>query len=359
MISGKEKFYALVQRGRDGFNIGLPIGLPKLEKYMDGLLPGVSYLVAAQSGVGKTTFTLYSFIYKPLKSYLEGKAQIRDPYWIMFNLEMTQEEIYAKLISMYIYDKYGIQLTFKELFSRGDDTRLSDEHFEIVKSCEEFLDILDKRIIFHDGSLNAEKYQKIVLKDLEKFGTFTSNGTFMPNNENQTICVIIDHMSLIRARPGKSKKEEMDDVSSYSVYLRNKYHISPIHVMQFNRNANNSERLRQGQQEPDVSDFKDSGAIYEDSQVVIALHSPIKFKLSSYRGYNIKKLGHRFLSCILLKSRFGVSDIIDGLGYYGECGIFRELPKSEDIIDYDKYLSPDWEIDTFQESDKRRVNFNI
>lgn len=359
MISGKEKFFNLIEKGRDGFNVGLPIGLPKMEIYMDGLLPDVSYLVAAQSGVGKTTFTLYSFIYKPLMAYLEGKAQIRDPYWIMFNLEMTQEQIYAKLISMYIYDKFGIEITFKELFSRGEDTRLSDEHFEIVKSCEEFLDILDKRIIFHDDSLNAEKYQNTVLKDLEKFGTFTSNGTFMPKNENQIICVIIDHMSLIRSKPGKSKKDEMDELSSNSVRLRNKYHISPVHVMQFNRNANNSERLRQGQQEPDVSDFKDSGAMYEDSQVVIALHSPVKFKQSSYRGYNIKKLGHNFMSCILLKSRFGISDVIDGLGYYGGCGIFKELPKSEDIIDYDKYLNPDWTVDNTKKSDTKKVNFII
>lgn len=358
MISGKEKLFELIEKGRDGLNIGLPIGLPKMEVYMDGLLPGVSYLIAAQSGVGKTTFTLYSFIYKPLMAYLEGKATIRDPHWIMFNLEMTQEQIYAKLISMYIFEKYGIEISFKELFSRGEDVRLSDEHFELVKSCSDFLDILDDRIIFHDGTLNAEKYEKILLKDLEKFGTFTSNGTFMPNNDNQVIGVIIDHMSLVRASAGRDKKKEMDDISSCSVRFRNKYHIiSPIHVMQFNRNANNSERLRQGQQEPDSSDFKDSGSMYEDSQVVFALHSPIKFKQSNYRGYNIKKLGHNFVSCILLKSRFGLSDVIDGLGYYGNCGIFKELPKSDDIIDCDRYLNPNWEI--IQKSDNNKITFKL
>lgn len=291
-------------------------------------------------------------------AYLEGKAAMRDPHWIMFNLEMTQEQIYAKLISMYIFDKYGVEISFKELFSRGEDIRLSDEHFELVKSCSDFLDILDSRIIFHDGTLNAEKYEKILTKDLERFGTFTSNGTFMPNNDNQVIGVIIDHMSLVRASSGRDKKKEMDDISSCSVRFRNNYHIiSPIHVMQFNRNANNSERLRQGQQEPDSSDFKDSGSMYEDSQVVLALHSPIKFKQSNYRGYNIKKLGHNFVSCILLKSRFGLSDVIDGLGYYGNCGIFKELPKSDDIIDYDKYLNPSWEI--VQKSDTHKVIFNL
>lgn len=52
MISGKEEFFALVDEGRQGHNIGLPIGFPKLELYTDGYLPGTSYLIGASSGVG-------------------------------------------------------------------------------------------------------------------------------------------------------------------------------------------------------------------------------------------------------------------------------------------------------------------
>ena len=360
MMTGTERFYELIDKGRDGNNIGLTIGLPKMELYMDGLLPGTSYLIAAQSGVGKSTFMLYSFIYKPLKEYMNGVSTFRDPYFIMFNLEMTQEQIYAKLVSMYIFEKYGVSITYKELFSRGHDCRLSDEHLELVKSCTPFLNLLDERIIFHSGTLNAEKYKKTVLEDLEKFGTFTPK-YYIPNNENQIISVIIDHMSLVRASTGKSKKEEMDLLSSYSVSLRNKYKISPIHIMQFNRNANNSERLRQGQQEPDASDFKDSAAMYEDSQVVLALHSPLKFKLASYKGYNMKEIGHNYLACILLKSRFGTSDIIDHVGFYGECGWFKELPKPEEIMDYEIYKNPSWTLkqDTIKTTDTPKATFKL
>ena len=57
-MTGKERLFDLIDKGRVGKNIGLSIGLPKLELYMDGLLPGTSYLIAAQSGVGKSTFIL-------------------------------------------------------------------------------------------------------------------------------------------------------------------------------------------------------------------------------------------------------------------------------------------------------------
>lgn len=52
MISGKEEFLNLVREGREGSNIGLTIGSKKLETYMDGFLPGTSYLIGAASGAG-------------------------------------------------------------------------------------------------------------------------------------------------------------------------------------------------------------------------------------------------------------------------------------------------------------------
>ena len=49
----KERLFELIEQGRRGGNIGLSMGFEKLEGYMDGYLPGVSYLIAAASGVGK------------------------------------------------------------------------------------------------------------------------------------------------------------------------------------------------------------------------------------------------------------------------------------------------------------------
>lgn len=342
-MSYKQQFYELIDKGREGKNIGLPLGLPKLEMYADGYLPGTSYLIGAASGAGKTTFTLYSFIYQPLKQFLESEEyKNRDPYWIMFNLEMTPEQIFAKLISMHIFDKYGVQLTYKELFSRGKDCIISDSNYELVKECESFIDILEQRLIFHDGSLNAERYKSCMMKDLQKFGTF-SGDTYTPHNNDQIIGVVVDHMSLIRASNGRSKKEEMDLVSSYSVQFRNRCKIvSPINVMQFNRDSGNQERMKQSLMDPTSNDFKDSGAIYEDSQIVLALYSPIKHKLTSHRKYNIKELQQCYIACFLLKSRFGTSDIMVALGFYGDCSHYKELPRPDEITDYEKYKTPEW-----------------
>lgn len=343
----KSRLFDLIDQGRKGCNVGLSTGMDKLELYMDSYLPGTSYLVGAQSGVGKSTYTLFTFIYKPLMDWLNTEDEAkksRDPYWIFFNLEMTPEQIQGKLLSMYIYEMYGEQIRFKEMFSRGRETMLSDEHYDLIKQCEKFLDLLDERIKFHDGAFNSDKYKNCLNEDLKAFGTF-NNGEFTPNNPNQIIGVIVDHLSLTRASNGRSKKEEMDLVSSYGVQYRNKCGIvSPIMIMQFNRNANGGERIKAHQQEPDYSDFKDSGSVVEDSMVVLALHNPIKFKLTSYRGYDITQLGQNFISVILLKSRFGTSDIVDCLGFYGDCSHYKELPKANEITDYEKYKDPSWTL---------------
>lgn len=371
MISGKEEFFNLVEEGRKGKNIGLSIGSPKLEMYMDGFLPGTSYLIGGASGTGKSTYMLWAMVYQPLIHYLKGEGQELDPHWLMFNLEMTRSQVYAKLVSMYIFDNFGIELKFKKIFSRGKDCILSDEEFNILQQCSGFIDELDKRITNYEGVLTEAIYVTEVTKELKKFGVWKDNKYF-PFNPNQVLGISIDHCSMTKATNGRSKKEEMDAISRNSVIFRNTCTIvSPIHVAQFNRGSGSDERLKQGMQDPTQNDFKDSGALYDDSQVVLAVFSPHKYKMTSYRKYNIKVLEQTFIATFLLKSRFGTSDILVPMGFYGDCSHYNELPKPDEIYDYEKYTSPNYilekdnssiveqELDNFIERDESNNDFNF
>ena len=341
-LSGLEEFFQLVDEGREGHNIGLSTGSAKLDLYADGYLPGVSFLIGGASGTGKTTFTLYRYVYCPLVAYLRGECQERDPHWKMFSLEMTRSQVYAKLVSMYIFDNYGVELRFKQIFSRGKDCILSDEEYELLTKCKDFIKILDERLSFFEGSLNEATYLKEMNEELEKWGTF-EDGRYIPNNPHMILGVVIDHMTLIKASNGRSKKEEIDAISRDSVQIRNNTKIvSPIMISQFNRNSNGQERMTQGLQDPSIEDYKDSGSLVEDSMVVIGLFSPHKYKLSTYKKYNIKTLEQCFIGVFILKSRFGASDMMIPTGFYGDCSHYADLPKPENIYDYEKYTSPNW-----------------
>ena len=341
-LSGLEEFFQLVDEGREGHNIGLSTGSAKLDLYADGYLPGVSFLIGGASGTGKTTFTLYRYVYCPLVAYLRGECQERDPHWKMFSLEMTRSQVYAKLVSMYIFDNYGVELRFKQIFSRGKDCILSDEEYELLTKCKDFIKILDERLSFFEGSLNEATYLKEMNEELEKWGTF-EDGRYIPNNPHMILGVVIDHMTLIKASNGRSKKEEIDAISRDSVQIRNNTKIvSPIMISQFNRNSNGQERMKQGLQDPSIEDYKDSGSLVEDSMVVIGLFSPHKYKLSTYKKYNIKTLEQCFIGVFILKSRFGSSDLMIPTGFYGDCSHYADLPKPENIFDWEKYTSPNY-----------------
>lgn len=341
-LSGLEEFFQLVDEGREGHNIGLSTGSAKLDLYADGYLPGVSFLIGGASGTGKTTFTLYRYVYCPLVAYLRGECQERNPHWKMFSLEMTRSQVYAKLVSMYIFDNYGVELRFKQIFSRGKDCILSDEEYELLTKCKDFIKILDERLSFFEGSLNEATYLKEMNEELEKWGTF-EDGRYIPDNPHMILGVVIDHMTLIKASNGRSKKEEIDAISRDSVQIRNNTKIvSPIMISQFNRNSNGQERMKQGLQDPSIEDYKDSGSLVEDSMVVIGLFSPHKYKLSTYKKYNIKTLEQCFIGVFILKSRFGASDMMIPTGFYGDCSHYADLPKPENIYDYEKYTNPNW-----------------
>lgn len=283
----------------------------------------------------------------------------KDVHYIFFNLEMGEEQILAKLLSIYLYETYGKIISFKEIFSRGKGVILSDDKYELIQKCRPILELFQDRIIFHSGALNHDSYKRTLEKDLKMFGTF-KEGKYYPFNSEQIVGVIIDHMNLIGAYGGNDKKTEMDTISKLSVYYRNGCKIlSPIHVMQLNRNSYGQERLKQGLQEPDESDFKDSGSILEDSMIALLMFSPTKARLSSHNKYDIKTLGSNYRSLKCIKNRFGEADIAAGLGFYGNIGIFKELPKPEEIYDYEKYKYPDWCLDDNKEPDNVNINMSI
>ena len=360
-MTGKQAFYNLVDEGREGHNIGLSVGLKKLDWFIDGWLPGTSYLLGGGSGTGKSTAALYLFVYQPLIHFMKGENIERDPYWFLFSLEMTQPQIYAKLVSMYIYDTFGIELRFKQIFSRGKDCMLTDEEYEIIKKCDSFLDILDERLMFYEGTLTEAVYLREINKVLRKFGKWNEEGTkYTPNNPQQILGILVDHFTLVKASNGRSKKDEIDAISRDSVTLRNVTGIiSNVHIAQFNRSSGSDERLKQGMQDPTSNDFKDSGSLYEDSQIVLAVHSPHKFKLTTYRKYNIKELEQIFIGLFLLKSRFGTSDIMILVGFYGDCSHYVELPRPDQIADYEKYKTINWIKEDKVENNKTNFNFTL
>ncbi len=258
-----DKLYDLIEQGRLGKNIGLPTGLPKLDSYTGGTLRSTYYLYFGLSGSGKSSIVLYSHIYRPLKDNSDMNFKL-----IYYSLEMSAEVLLAKLLCLYIYEEYNIVLTFMDLLSK--QTILDDDiHEYVIKSKEWLTDVVNNHLIIYDKSLSAESFYASMIENLKKWGSFKEidNGkrtTYVPYDPTQTVACIIDHYGLVRSIKGRSKKQEIDELSSWAVSLREKCGISIFAIMQENRNSSSTDRRKMELSESSAEDIKDSGTPYND-----------------------------------------------------------------------------------------------
>jgi hypothetical protein len=99
-------------------------------------------------------------------------------------------------------------------------------------------------------------------------------------------------------------------------------------------------RQKNGDVEPQLEDFADSSSTQNDADVVLALFDPLRYKVADPSGYNLEKLKDSFgakyyRSLRLIKNSYGEDDVRIGLGFLGQIGMFKELPKKNDMTEAD------------------------
>jgi replicative DNA helicase len=349
-----------IKLGREGKNHGFSMGMPKLESIIDGVTKQTYSVIFSNSGTGKSSFVLYSYIYRPLMEHLEDN----DYRIFYFSLEMNADMIFAKLLSTYIFETYGLQLSMKELLSRKKDYILDDDSYKIVQECIPWLQKIESKITIYDKALNAKVLYKLLMDDLSKIGSFTETEhrkTYIPNNPNLIYSVIIDHISLVRPSEGNTLKMEMDNTSKYLLTLRNICGISPIVVQQANREQGSMDRRKNQMSNFTLNDTKDSGGPVQDAEVVISIYNPNRDRLNSYHDYDLTILGNNLRIITVLKDRYGDSDIEIASNFFGGINRWEELPLAKDIYDQTKYGDPAYLLKKDKKEiieDEKKINLN-
>lgn len=347
-----ESLIQAIDRGREGREQGYSIGLPKLEQIIDGACKGTYTLIGAESGVGKSSFMLYSYVYRPLMDHLyDDKFKIS-----LFSLEMSADKILAKLLSTYIFEKYGVRLSLKQLLSVQKGFILNDECYAIVKECIPWLKRVEAILTIYDKSATAKSIYSNILKELEERGRFEETDKrkiYYPNDPDLVHLVVIDHLARVFCSPGNTLKQEMDLTSKYLYSLKNRCGISPIVIQQMNRGIQSMDRRKEGMVIPLTSDLKDTNSTVEDAEIILAIFDPDKAKLNSHRGYDIKQLDKKFRSIFVLKSRYGESDVEDFIYYDGKCNKWVEMPASAAIHDYGVFENPRWYLEAKEDNTEK------
>ena len=233
----KSREEALSEKSEDNYCIPTPY--ESLNKYLSGgLRPSKMFTIGARPAVGKTV----------VATGLAMGACVAGKSALYFSLEMGAEELIKRIAAAY----GNILLSdLKPGPNKSEELKqkIRDTYKEIRKWK---LDIVD------DDDVSIEKVRAIAQKKAQ-----SSDGLDL---------VIIDYLQLMAVRPGRSRQEEVAEISRSCKVLSRQLGIPVVILVQLNRENKNDDPDRI----PGKEDIKESGAIAADSDQVLILHRKMR-----------------------------------------------------------------------------------
>ena len=177
-----DKFREEVDRGLKGLNKGIPTGISKLDKVLNGLDRGVYYTIFSEGGTGKSSLA-WSIIINLIDYCLEHKIKIKV---FLFSLEVVAVRVLAKMLCYKIYKDKKILLDPDYLLSRGDH-KPSLKLLDLIFSYKSYFDSLESLGVLeiHDTPHSPQdiflKVENYALKN-GKIDRLT--GKYTPNDPN-------------------------------------------------------------------------------------------------------------------------------------------------------------------------------
>ena len=212
---------------------------------------------------------------------------------------MSAEVLLAKLLSTYLYEEYGKIISYDQILSLT--CTLSDEDWELIQKSREWLDEFESLCEIIDKPVNAKGLYAICKEWSRKFGTYKeleshenyTKEDYIPNNPEQYLIVLVDHIKLLSLSTGHTPKQEIDEACDYLIHFRNKCSFTINIVQQFNRNFKSMERKQSESYLPSLEDLSDSSGPTQAAESVVALYHPFREKRTRCEGYDIRQLKDR------------------------------------------------------------------
>jgi hypothetical protein len=270
-----------------------------------------------------------------------------------FTLEMSKEEKMLSAFSHILYMKEGIRVTPTQLKSTRRDAPLSEEVIKIILKYEEYFQKIEEIVEFIDDIRNPTGIYKFVRGYAHSNGTqhkkvvdFKNKRTgevekkeiddwYEPNDPDEYVMVLIDHISLISPETLEGKKLSLHESiaklsSNYLITLRNKYNYIPVVIQQQASSQESVENMKHNRLKPTLDGLGDNKTTQRDANVVLGLFSPFRHEIKAYHNYDVTlfKDNIRFLE--VLASREGGGGTICPLFFDGAVNYFKELPKPDD-----------------------------
>lgn len=338
-----------------GEHVAIPWSLPKISKVLPGIEQRRYNLISAPPKGGKTQITDFLFMYEPLN----WKAQHPDsPITLKifyFSLEMSIDSKIRAAISHKLFKDYGLSISPQKLTSVFGDyvydnpVKGTIESKEFLQWLEEFEDTVE----FYDNIRNPTGIYRTVEAYAEANGTYKKKiipwvdidqdgkkfrydkevkGDYTPNNPDEFVIIIVDHVSLLQTEKGQSLHQAISTFSSqYCLKMRDKWGYIPTVVQQ---QSAASSSLKQGGNKkaalelvrPDQEGLADNKYTARDVDLMLSLYNPSRYDIDEYRGWDLNRIGDYHREVNINLNRNGISKATCQLYFNGASSYFSELP---------------------------------
>ena len=335
-----------VKKDLQGYNTGIKCEMPELNKYLHGVQRGEYYLIGSESGAGKTTFADLYFVFSVYYYCKENGI----PFTLLYySFEISKMAKKAKFAAYVLYKRFGIRIATFKILGKDEGDKLNREELEKIIQVNDEVEQFFKDIMFIDEPTNPTGIYKELFKELNKVGTFHKeeyvdgdNKTrekivgYEYHNPHHFFMCMIDHLALATIERGFSLKENMDKISEYMVYFRNRCNITPVIVQQFNTDLASTHRKNQTEDSiaPSRLDFGDSKYSFRDANVVLSPVDPVIYDISSMDKYKMKYMFDKYRALFVIKNRDGASNVRNHLLLDPITNNFMELRKTDITADY-------------------------
>ena len=246
---------------------GLETGLPDLDRAILGLNKSDLILVASRPGMGKTSIALNIALHVAKTS---GKAVV------IFSLEMSKEQLCMRLLS-------GESFVDSKRLQTGN---LSEEDWRKIAAAAASIGGIDLR--FDDNPTLSVADMNAACRRVNNLGL-----------------VVIDYLQLMQSAGGKgsgysneNRTQVVSDISRMLKIMAKELNVPVLCLSQLSR-ANES----RSDKRPMLSDLRESGAIEQDADIVLALYR------DDY--YNKETETPNVAECIILKNRRGETGTVE------------------------------------------------
>lgn len=341
------------ERRINGDIIAIPWSLPRLSRVLPGIVQGRYNLVSANSKVGKTQITDFLYMYQPIEWFLANPNNGIKLKIMYFSLEMSKEEKITAVISYKLFKDYGIIISPENLQSMFSGYILDERVLKIIKSkpFQEWLERFNQIVEFFDDTRNpfgiynavktyAEKNGKYVYKDKEFQNQLTGEieikpviDYYVPNDPNEYVIIIIDHISLLTPEKGETLRDAMGRFSSeFCLKFRDRWRYIPVVVQQQAADSEKQEFTKSGgtiidKLKPSPDGLGDNKAIARDVNLMLSLFWPARYGIKEYNYWDLARIGHNHRELSINLNRNGISSASIDLMFLGACNYFAELPR--------------------------------